>query len=185
MSDTENTNATPKEKKPTLSATYVKLLSSLLYALKGLDPVVINDIMTKMAAFAPVEEQILFYENLCSNENWKVLIKDYKAYVKENEKATKAEAKKAAKKKSSKDKVIIEENNVISNDNTEVIIEENVISNDDDVKESSKPKASKKKASTKKEEIINNEEVVTETNVEESSTKPKKSKKKNSENQAI
>ena len=97
MSDTENTKTTPKEKKPTLSVTYVKLLSFLFNALDGEDSDLKHRIMEKMSAFAPVEEQIEFFNNLCSNENWKVLQKEYKAYVKENEKATKAEEKKAEK----------------------------------------------------------------------------------------
>jgi hypothetical protein len=97
MSDTENTKTTPKEKKPTLSVTYVKLLSFLFNALDGEDSDLKHHIMEKMSAFASVEEQIDFFNNLCSNENWKVLTKEYKTYVKENEKATKADAKKAEK----------------------------------------------------------------------------------------
>jgi hypothetical protein len=97
MSDTENTKTAPKEKKPTLSVTYVKQNSFLFNALDGEDPELKHRIMEKMSAFAPVEEQIEFFNNLCSNENWKVLQKEYKAYVKENEKATKAEEKKAEK----------------------------------------------------------------------------------------
>ena len=97
MSDTENTKTAPKEKKPTLSVTYVKHNSLIFNALDGEDPELKHRIMEKMSAFAPVEEQIEFFNNLCSNENWKVLQKEYKAYVKENEKATKAEAKKAEK----------------------------------------------------------------------------------------
>ena len=97
MSDTENTKTTPKEKKPTLSVTYVKQLSFLFNALDGEDPDLKHRIMEKMSTFAPVEEQIDFFNDLCSNENWKVLQKDYKTYVKENEKAAKAEAKKAEK----------------------------------------------------------------------------------------
>lgn len=97
MSDTENTKTTPKEKKPTLSVTYVKLLSFLFNALDGEDSDLKHRIMEKMSAFASVEEQIDFFNNLCSNENWKVHTKEYKGYVKENEKAAKAEAKKAEK----------------------------------------------------------------------------------------
>ena len=90
MSDTENTKTTPKEKKPTLSVTYVKQLSFLFNALDGEDPDLKHRIMEKMSTFAPVEEQIDFFNDLCSNENWKVLQKDYKTYVKENEKAAKS-----------------------------------------------------------------------------------------------
>jgi hypothetical protein len=101
MSDTENTKTAPKEKKPTLSVTYMKHNSLIFNALKeALDvenPELIHRVMTYMHAFAPVEEQIDFFNNLCSNENWKVLQKEYKAYVKENLKASKAEAMKEAK----------------------------------------------------------------------------------------
>jgi len=60
MSDTENTKTTPKEKKPTLSVTYVKLLSFLFNALDGEDSDLKHRIMEKMSAFASVEEQIVF-----------------------------------------------------------------------------------------------------------------------------
>ena len=164
MSDTENTKTTPKEKKPRISDTYVKLNSYLFYALAEEDPEVILRIMEKMCALAPVEEQIEFFNNLCSNkEKWHVLISKYRSYVNAVKKAEKkaAKAAEAAAKKAEKEAATSSTSDVVveaaaTTSTSDVVVEEEAAPAESSSEEKPKKKKSGKK---KKSEEATSEEV--------------------------
>ena len=153
---TKNTTEV-KDKKPTLSATYVKLQSfGLLISKNLLDSDVINQeqfmaILNEVKLFDEVESQILFFEESFNTDSWKTIIKDMKEFkksriaeakadAKAEEKASKAEAKKAkadakkAKKSSDQNEEDVSSDSTSSSDKEEEVEEEtdtNVSSKDE------------------------------------------------------